>query len=281
MGYKNEHRVIRFRSRLRRHGEFANDAPWAIRIEDVTWPTVTHYLVAKQYPGLVWTDVRNTRLEDLASLAQGERACQRCKWEIVHDDYLLRALMAKFTQHLDLEEKLYETGQARLVFADRTDSYLGIGPNRTGHNMLGRLLMVARRRIGRPALRPEPPVQDLQALTELEDLARKYPRNADKLSDLAIGYYNVGWYERARATARASLRADATHEYGYYVLASALVRLGRYDEAMAPLKVLIRMDGESAFYFRLLADVCRFRQKKIPAILYERRARLLEDGQQE
>jgi predicted NAD-dependent protein-ADP-ribosyltransferase YbiA (DUF1768 family) len=231
------------------YGAFANDAPYALRLHDITYATVTHYLEANQ---------------------------ARPKWDALRDDYLYRALYAKFTQHLDLEEMLLETEDAMLIFANPADRYYGVGVDGTGRNMLGRLLMSARRRIQFHHLRARG--SNEEDIRRLEARVREQPRDSSRLAYLAELYFDEGWYEHSLRTARAIVALEPEDEYGYTVLALSLIELSRYEEAVEPLKLLTRMDPEYSRYFVWLSDTMERLGRIIPARIYARRARLIDEG---
>lgn len=72
----------------------------------------------------------------------------RPDWNDIKVDRMRGVLMAKFSQHEDLEKKLLATGDARLVEDSKTDAFWGIGKKGVGKNMLGQLLMETRYKLG-------------------------------------------------------------------------------------------------------------------------------------
>ena len=72
----------------------------------------------------------------------------RNDWEKVKCDVMLKALLAKFTQHEDLKRLLLSTGNRHLVEHTSNDSFWGDGGNGSGQNNLGRLLMEVRQALG-------------------------------------------------------------------------------------------------------------------------------------
>lgn len=241
--------AVRFHDVNGPYGAFSNDAPYALRLHDVTFATVTHYLEANR---------------------------NRPKWDVFRDDDLYRALYAKFTQHLDLEEMLLDTEDRPLVFASPADSYYGVGVDGTGHNMLGRLLMSARRRIRFHHLRVRGTNE--QDIRQLEAIVRARPRDSGRLAYLAELYFDEGWYEHSLRTARAIVALEPENEYAHSLLALSLIELSRFEEAVEPLKWLIRMDPEDSRYFLWLSDTMERLGKVIPARIYARRARLIDEG---
>ena len=68
----------------------------------------------------------------------------RRDWESAKVNVLREAVLAKFTQHVDLRELLLATGDAKIVEHTEQDDYWGDGGNGRGKNMLGRILMEVR-----------------------------------------------------------------------------------------------------------------------------------------
>jgi len=54
---------------------------------------------------------------------------------------MIDVLKLKFTQHPDLRSTLLGTGTALIVYDDPSDAFWGSGPDRTGQNELGKLLV--------------------------------------------------------------------------------------------------------------------------------------------
>ena len=71
----------------------------------------------------------------------------RSDWDTERINVMRRALWAKFTQHPQLRDLLLSTGDAILIEDSPTDYFWGCGKNRTGRNMLGKLLMELRREL--------------------------------------------------------------------------------------------------------------------------------------
>lgn len=57
---------------------------------------------------------------------------------------MLRALWAKFTQYAELAKKLVNTGSAQIIEVSPHDAYWGSGPDGSGKNRLGQLIMTVR-----------------------------------------------------------------------------------------------------------------------------------------
>ena len=71
----------------------------------------------------------------------------RPDWNEIKDDIMLKALMAKFTQHKDIREILLSTGEAKLIEHTKNDTYWADGGDGRGKNMLGVLLMKVRKEL--------------------------------------------------------------------------------------------------------------------------------------
>lgn len=85
---------------------------------------------------------------DAAKLGRDRSVPIRGDWEEVKDMIMLKALRAKFTQHEDIKKKLIGTGTAELIEHTTNDSYWADGGDGSGKNMLGKLLMQIREKLG-------------------------------------------------------------------------------------------------------------------------------------
>lgn len=73
----------------------------------------------------------------------------RPDWEKVKDDLMFEIVLAKFTQHPDLKEKLLDTGDAILIEGNTWhDTYWGVDSKTgKGQNHLGKILMRVRQEL--------------------------------------------------------------------------------------------------------------------------------------
>lgn len=62
-------------------------------------------------------------------------------WNTKKLQVMKMTLMAKFEQNADLKKLLLSTGNSVLVEDSPKDYFWGVGKNKTGQNMLGKLLM--------------------------------------------------------------------------------------------------------------------------------------------
>jgi ribA/ribD-fused uncharacterized protein len=142
---------IKFYHQNEVYGFFSNFAPYPIFLKDQIWATSEHYFQAQKFAGTSHEEeIRLAKTPtEAARLGRDRSKPLRNDWEKVKDDTMRTALLAKFTQHPDLKEKLVKTGKAQLIEHTKNDSYWGDDGNGTGKNMLGRLLMEVRDQIQR------------------------------------------------------------------------------------------------------------------------------------
>lgn len=151
---------IRFyRSNEKPYGAFSNLFPRPIEFEGRVFPTSEHaYQAGKAQKPAVREWILNAPTPALAAMA----AHGLYVWDVVPDwakikfDRMRAVLRAKFDQHVDLQELLLSTGDARLVEAGTVNNAV----NRLwgevdgkGENMLGLMLMELRVAYAYPPVR--------------------------------------------------------------------------------------------------------------------------------
>ncbi|GAA5505507.1 NADAR family protein [Novipirellula caenicola] len=144
-----EPNVIHFYSVNDEYGEFSNFAAYSIKLKGKRWPTSEHYFQAQkfQHDGHR-EEVRKAKTPMIAArLGRDRKKKLRRDWESIKDNVMRDAVMAKFTQHDDLRERLLATGNAKLVERTANDDYWGDGGDGSGKNMLGRILMEVREKL--------------------------------------------------------------------------------------------------------------------------------------
>jgi hypothetical protein len=156
------------------YGYFSNFSRHSIQLDGTSWGTVEHYFQAVKStdpaiqerirkcptPGQAARLGRSTQLrpewdQPIDTLKKGE--CTPLGWfldgtrviERFKDLVMLRAVRAKFTQHVGLRESLLETGNEVLVENAIADPYWGWGCSRNGINRLGQILMLVRAELRR------------------------------------------------------------------------------------------------------------------------------------
>jgi N-glycosidase YbiA len=139
-------RAIRFSSLHGAYGCFSNFAAYPITLKGRVWPTNEHYFQAQKFVGTEHEEaVRLAQTPKLAAnMGRSRERPLRADWEQAKDALMEEAVRAKFTQHADLRRILLETGDAPIVEHRAKDSYWGDGPDGSGKNMLGCILMRVR-----------------------------------------------------------------------------------------------------------------------------------------
>jgi len=140
---------IRFYATGDKYGEFSNFAAYPIQLSGKTWPTSEHYFQAMKFVGE--PDEEEIRLVAspmiAARLGRDRNRPLRRDWEVVKDNLMREAVLAKFTQHAKLRELLLGTGDAKIIEHTTNDNYWGDGGDGGGKNMLGKILMEVREKL--------------------------------------------------------------------------------------------------------------------------------------
>jgi N-glycosidase YbiA len=139
-------KVINFYSTKDEYGFFSNFAAYPIKLKGKVWPTSEHYFQAQKFAGTEHEESirRETSPMIAARMGRDRKKKLRPDWERVKDSIMREAVLAKFTQHHDLKEKLLSTEDALLVEHTENDNYWGDGGDGSGKNMLGKILMSVR-----------------------------------------------------------------------------------------------------------------------------------------
>ncbi|HTW94655.1 MAG TPA: NADAR family protein [Tepidisphaeraceae bacterium] len=142
--------VIKFYRTSDCFGEFSNFAAFPIRLKGKVWRTSEHYFQAQKFAGTPHEEA--VRLADspaaAAKMGRDRRRPLRSDWENVKDDIMRAAVAAKFEQHAELRELLLSTGDAEIVEHTKNDDYWRDRGDGTGLNMLGKILVEIRQKLG-------------------------------------------------------------------------------------------------------------------------------------
>jgi ribA/ribD-fused uncharacterized protein len=138
--------MILFNSLRDEHGFCSNFAPTPITLKGRTWLTVEHYFQAQKFAGTEHEEAVRLARSPMAAARMGRSRQRplRPDWEAAKDAIMLEAVRAKFAQHAALRAKLLATGDAQIVEHRARDPYWGDGPDGSGKNMLGQILMRVR-----------------------------------------------------------------------------------------------------------------------------------------
>jgi adenylate cyclase len=175
--------TIRFFSNSDRYRELSNFANYRIEVEGTVWRTTEHYYQAQKFDD----PDRQERIRQLPVAAAAKRyatkhkAKIRADWNQRKDGVMERALRAKFTQHESLRDLLVGSGNEKIEEDSPKDAYWGTGPDGTGQNRLGEMLMRLRAELRRAGARlaPDRPLFAwLGRFARLTELGTEgYPRN--------------------------------------------------------------------------------------------------------
>jgi ribA/ribD-fused uncharacterized protein len=126
-----------FYSKSNSYFEFSNSYESSFELDGKWWRTVEHYFQAKKT--LNNNDQELIRLASSVSYVRkiGKVVKVREDWEDVKEDFMYRALRAKFTQNSNLKIMLLATGSLKLGENSPNEFYWGC----RGKNRLGELLM--------------------------------------------------------------------------------------------------------------------------------------------
>lgn len=145
---------IKFYSVGDEYGEFSNFSGYPIQLDKKWWSTSEHYFQAKKFKEPEYQEeVRKAKTPMIAArLGRSRKRPLRRDWESIKVQVMRKAVLAKFTQHLELQTLLLFTGEAKLVEHTANDSYWGDGGDGSGKNMLGQILMEVRTQLRQPPI---------------------------------------------------------------------------------------------------------------------------------
>ncbi|MCA9895157.1 MAG: NADAR family protein [Anaerolineae bacterium] len=129
------------------YGVFSNFSRHGFEIDGVYYKTCEHYFQAMKFEHSPkdMDDVRRAATpKQAASVGRDRSRPLRPDWEAVKDDIMRKGVLRKFETHTDLRALLLATGDEDIVENAPGDRYWGAGPDGTGKNMLGKILMETR-----------------------------------------------------------------------------------------------------------------------------------------
>lgn len=143
--------VIDFYSRGTDYGEFSNLYLAELIFEDRKWKCVEYcyqyHKFKPEYKDIAEWIITAPRPSAVAIAAHSYSKYTkyiRDDWKGYNVKLMRKLVLAKFSQHPDLRDKLLNTGNAILREASPYDSFWGIGKDGKGVNMLGKILMETR-----------------------------------------------------------------------------------------------------------------------------------------
>jgi len=137
---------ILFYSTRDRYGAFSNFSKHGVELDGLWWKTTEHYFQAQKFTDETYKEkIRNAPdPKTAATLGRSRNVKLRDDWEQVKDDVMRKAVRKKFETHEPLRDLLISTGDEEIVEDSPGDYYWGCGKDRTGKNMLGKILMEVR-----------------------------------------------------------------------------------------------------------------------------------------
>ncbi len=140
------HSTVYFYAQTDGYAEFSNFAPYGVAIDETWWRTVEHYFQAQKFNDADYRErIRlSNRPKDAKALGMTRKYALRSDWEDVKDQIMLEAVRVKFRTHDLPRQLLLSTGEAEIVENAPMDAYWGCGPDGTGLNKLGKILMQVR-----------------------------------------------------------------------------------------------------------------------------------------
>lgn len=130
-------------------GCFSNFSRHPVSIYGIYWPTTEHFYQAQKFYLMDEGDhMQAIRLAShpgaAAKLGRDPSHRMRPDWEEIKDDVMRLAIAHKFHQNDECGDRLLETGDKEIVEDSPKDWYWGWGKDKTGKNMLGKILMEVR-----------------------------------------------------------------------------------------------------------------------------------------
>jgi N-glycosidase YbiA len=131
------------------YGCFSNFSPHAIDLEGVTWATAEHYYQAHKFQDtkfaeLMWQIHAAPTPEIATKIGRNPEYQTHPNWDLRKCAVMYRAVLQKFSTHLDLRQILLDTIDAEIIEDSPVDYFWGCGIDRSGANQLGRILMQVR-----------------------------------------------------------------------------------------------------------------------------------------
>ena len=138
--------AIKFYKTNDEYGEFSNFSKHGFNLDGKYWATSEHYFQAQKFEDLaLQEEIRNAKTPmEAAILGRNRNYPLRKDWEDIKDSVMQKAVLQKFTTHVELRHLLLSTKDQEIIEATADDYYWGCGADGTGKNKLGEILMVVR-----------------------------------------------------------------------------------------------------------------------------------------
>lgn len=125
---------------------FSNFSSFSVEWRGVLWMTSEHAYQAAHFTNeKIIEAIRNARsAHDAMKLTRANQDKKRPEWKEVKLAVMEDIIRAKLSQHGYIRKKLLQTGTREIVENSPKDSFWGWGPNKDGHNHLGKIWMKLR-----------------------------------------------------------------------------------------------------------------------------------------
>ncbi len=128
------------------YGCFSNFSPHSIELAGRMWATVEHYYQAHKFLGTEDRDLiaqihAAPTPESAAKIGRDPNYHPHPNWDRCKCEVMYRAVLQKFSTHLEIQQILVDTLDAEIIEDSPVDYFWGCGVDRTGINHLGRILM--------------------------------------------------------------------------------------------------------------------------------------------
>ncbi len=125
----------------------SNFSAFRLRWDGYTFDTseaAYHYEKFPHHPKIQFLIFHAPSAHESFKIAEMHKSLRRQDWNDIKVPIMKKILQAKVCQHEYVCRKLLTTGDRELIEDSWRDSFWGIGPNKDGQNMLGKLWMEIR-----------------------------------------------------------------------------------------------------------------------------------------
>ena len=125
---------------------FSNFSSFNVEWKGTLWTTSEHaYQAAHFTDKKIIEAIRDARsAHDAMKLARANQDKKRADWKEIKLAVMEDIVRAKLAQHAYIQKKLLQTGTREIIENSPKDGFWGWGPNRDGHNHLGKIWMELR-----------------------------------------------------------------------------------------------------------------------------------------
>ena len=121
----------------------------AIKLDDKEWPSVEHYFQAMQFTDAAFQEKIRLSKNAQQAIKLGKSWFKKKRPDLkqVRSTLMTRAVYIKCRTYPEVEARLLETGDIKLVENSQFDYYWGCGRDHRGQNNYGKVLMNVRNKL--------------------------------------------------------------------------------------------------------------------------------------